>query len=120
MTQRTKAQYERHRADILALLTEAEGAIRLDTIAATIHGLDIHTCPGYRWNQAVRHTSTDLRALTRAGKVIGRSRWGATQYAAEYADSTWTPAPEGTLTPAEEHADLDDVRRQMAGWEPAP
>lgn len=119
MSQRRRAELEQNRADILAMLEEAEGPVRLDELAATVHGLDVRTCPGYRWDAALRHTSTDLRALHRAGKVAHVSPWSVEQ-GLQYANSRWALATPGALTPAEERADVDDLRRQIAGWEPVP
>lgn len=120
MPQRTTEARNRDRADLLALLAEADAPVRLDTLACTVHGLNPQTTPGYRWTAALRWTSTDLAALTRAGKVTGRTWPGLSTAGAHfYADSRYELTQPGTLTREEETADMADVRRQIASWEPA-
>lgn len=121
MAQRSREQLHRDRADLLAMLEEGDAPVRLDRLAMVVHGVDATSrTPNWQWTQALKHTATDLRAFLKAGKVVGRTSWGQTMYASQYADSVWELAAPGTLSSAEKDADEDDVRRLRASWEEVP
>lgn len=107
MTRRTKEQRERDRADLLAILEEAEKPMRTDVLIATAYGLDPR---GTEWWRHYSRGYSDLRALARMGVVTSDQ-----PYAAYY--TTWSI---GGTPEADELEDRTEVSRMLSRWEPAP
>jgi hypothetical protein len=113
MSRRTKDQRDQDRADLLAVLGEADGPLRVDAVVARALGypswdvmLQSYT-PGL-WDQ-VRQANRDLCALRRAGKAV--SRRDPRFYSLE-----WRLATAEDLDADE---DAREIERMQARWEPA-
>jgi hypothetical protein len=106
---RSKAQREQDRADLLAVLTDAGEPMWGDHLVAAAYGRRPGQYPTQV--QATRGYS-DLRALERAGLVVREHR--SSSYSVR-----WSLVTAGALTRRDHDDDVDDLRRQMAAWEPA-
>lgn len=107
---RSKAQREQDRADILAVLEDGAAPMWAVDVVSAARGLRPGEWPS---TTEAKRAFTDLLALRRQGLVVCEHRW------ASY-NARWALAGDTTITARrDEREDVDDVRRLMAGWEPA-
>ncbi len=106
---RSKAQLEQDRADLLAVLEDADGPMWAHHAIAAAYGRRPQEYPS---DTELNRGLTDLRALKRAGLVVTTG----------YSDGIWArwslPPEGGALTEREKREDLEDLRRRLASsWE---
>lgn len=114
---RSRARIAQDRADLLAALTDAaERPVTVPTLVAAAYGYTLDTIPDLVLHAAMHRAGTDLRALYRAGDLVMD-----TPYIATYTRVDLPGSDLAEHAAARRHAreDEDDLRRQMAGWEPA-
>lgn len=108
MTARDKYEREQDRADLLAVLEEADGPLRTDTLIARANGMHDPSLTDTSWWRHYSRGMADLRALVKVGRVL------------QLHDPTVRYARWMIPTEAEVDAvsDQGEVARMAARWEP--